>query len=270
MYFCEYLKNKISGKSNKEIVAKLNLFHPIFKNLDEVTFSRWINNKITPSNKKIALIVLFFKDDYINTISHIKLKTTTTKTNKAMKIKQKKLSDPYFSFYDNINILEMNSFQEFPDFHFPKVKKIINNANEELKDSIKKIILFRGIQTYVYSLFLDVKESFYFSMFQRQLNKGLYVITPPTYQTSNSNHREILFIIASYISDFLKKDLSKITVILMARTNAFYNYYESLGYKYAKKIFIDEKEYYLYEVTLIDHITSDTMIDVIKDFQNNK
>ncbi|WP_341496470.1 hypothetical protein WAX88_17985 [Photobacterium damselae subsp. damselae] len=270
MYFSDYLKNKTDKKSNKEIIAKLNLFHPTFKNLDEVTFSRWINNKITPSNKKIALIVLFFKDDYINTISQIKLKPTTKSNNKSMKIKQKKLSDPYFSFYDDINILEINSFQEFPDFHFPKIKKMINNANKELKDSIKKIILFRGIQTYVYSIFLEIKDSFYFSMFQIKLNKGLYVITPPTYQTSNGNHREILFIIASYISDFLKKDLSKITVILMARTNAFNDYYESLGYKYTKKIVIDKKEYYLYEVTLIDHITSDTMIDIIKDFQNNK
>ncbi|HIF9381079.1 TPA: hypothetical protein ACX6RR_000879 [Photobacterium damselae] len=266
MYFYEYLKNKTSGKSNKEIIAKLNLFHPIFKNLDEVTFSRWINNKIIPSNKKIALIVLFFNDDYIKAISHIKLKATTKSTNKAMKIKQKKLSDPYFSFYDDINIIEMNSFQEFPLFYSPKVKRIINNANKELKDSIKKIILFKGIQTYVYSIFLEVKDSFYFSILQKKLNQGLYVITPPTYQTSNDNHREILFIIASYISDFLKRDLSKITVILMSRTNAFNDYYESLGYKYEKKIFIDKKEYYLYEVTLIDHITSDTMIDIIKDF----
>ncbi|MGX9459257.1 hypothetical protein ACWU37_20220 [Photobacterium damselae subsp. damselae] len=266
MYFCEYLKNKTNKKSNKEIVAKLNLFHPIFENLDEVTFSRWINNKVTPSNKKIALIVLFFNDDYIDTISKIKLKLTSNVIRKAINIKQKKLSDPYFSFYDNINIFEMNTFQDFPDFHFPKVKRIINHANKELKDHIKKIILFRGIQSYVYSIFLEVKDSFYFSIFQKNLNKGLYVITPPTYQTSNDNHREILFIIASYISDYLKRDLSKITVILLARTNAFNDYYESLGYKYEKNIFIDKKEYYLYEVTLIDYITSDTMIDIINDY----
>ncbi|WP_158134630.1 hypothetical protein [Photobacterium damselae] len=266
MYFYEYLKTKINKKSNKEIIAKLNLFHPIFKNLDEVTFSRWVNNKVKPSNKKIALIVIFFNDDYINTMSQLKLKPTNNMTRKAISIKQKKISDPYFSFYDDINILEMNSFQEFPDIHFPKTRKTIEYANKELKDSIKKIILFRGVQTYVYSVFLEVKNPFFFSTLQKKLNKGLYVITPPTYQTNNDNHREILFIIASYISDFLKRDLLKITVILVARTNNFTDYYKSLGYKYTKKIFIDKKEYYLYETLLIDHITSDVMIDIINDF----
>ncbi|MGR5240156.1 hypothetical protein ACPV36_04585 [Photobacterium damselae] len=266
MYFYEYLKTKTNKKRNKEIIAKLNLFHPVFKNLDEVTFSRWINNKIIPSNKKIALIVLFFKDDYIHTISQLKLKPISNVVRKAINIKQKKLSDPYFSFYDDIEIYEMNSFQEFPDFHFPKVKRIINHANKELKDSIKKIILFRGIQSYAYSIFLDVKDSFYFSTLQKNLNQGLYVITPPTYHTSHDNHREILFIIASYISEFLKRDLSKITLLLLARTNDFNDYYESLSYKYEKKIFIDRKEYFLYEAILIEYITSDTIIDIIKSF----
>ncbi|ODA23995.1 hypothetical protein [Photobacterium damselae] len=266
MNFYEYLKNKISGESNKEIVAKLNLFHPIFEKLDEVTFSRWINNKITPSNKKIALMVLFFEDDYINIISKLKLKPTTKVISNAINIKKTKLSDPYFSFYDNIKIHEFNNFQDFPKFHSPKVQKTIDNAVQELNSTIKKIILFKGIQTYVYGIFMHITDSFYFSTLQKTLHKGLYVIMPPTYQTHIQNHREIIFTTLSYITEYLAKNISNITIILVARTNTFNSYYESLGYKYEKKIFIDKKEYYLYEVMLIDHITSDVMIDIIKDF----
>ncbi|EPT9249324.1 hypothetical protein ACVTNF_001487 [Photobacterium damselae] len=263
MYFYEYLKNKTSGKSNKEIVAKLNLFHPIFRDLDEVTFSRWINNRVTPSNKKIALIILFFKDDYIEYLSILELKPITKSFEKKVDIKEKKLSDPYFSFYDTFKIYEFNNLIDFhkalPDKH--NVEAIIS----PFQNSIKKAIFFKGYRSYAYSFYLNVKKDTFWPMGSFNLSKGLWFITPPTYQTHMETHNELLYCILSYICENLTDVLTNVKILHIAKTNEFSEYYSLLGYQKPTIISnINNTPYYIYETLLIDHITSDRMIHLTK------
>ncbi|EJN6959229.1 hypothetical protein NRD16_001061 [Photobacterium damselae] len=262
MRFNAYLKNKMINKSSKSTIAELNLFHPIFKDLDEVTFSRWINNRVTPSNKKIALIVLFFKDDYIKTLSILKLKSLSKSFQKKISVKEKKLSDPYFSFYDKCNAYEFNNLIDFKKKspHKNNIETII----DPFQNSIEKIIFFDGCQSYVYSFYLDIKKDTYWPMGSSVLPKGQYIITPPTYQTHMETHNEILYCILSYICENLADVLMDVRILHTARTNAFSEYYSLLGYQEPTISNINNTSYYIYETLLIDHITSERMINLTK------
>lgn len=67
MSFNLYLKNKIATKkiNRSDLIAQLNLYHKEFNNLDAITFSRWVNNKTTPSPYKQILIANYFNDDLL-------------------------------------------------------------------------------------------------------------------------------------------------------------------------------------------------------------
>ncbi|EPT9249305.1 hypothetical protein ACVTNF_001468 [Photobacterium damselae] len=138
MLFPHYLNIKMMPYTNKEIVAKLNLHHKAFKNLDEVTFSRWSNGKIIPSNKKIALIILFFNDNYIEYIKKILLKPTTKTLDKLVKKKEIYLSNPYFSFPSDLQSFEFNYIDELPDFFPTQAKTNMLTAITSIYNSIKK------------------------------------------------------------------------------------------------------------------------------------
>ncbi|MHA6610565.1 hypothetical protein [Photobacterium damselae] len=63
MRLSQFLKEEVKDKkiTQSKIVSQLNLFHEEFYNLDEITFSRWINGKTQPSRLRILLLLLFFK-----------------------------------------------------------------------------------------------------------------------------------------------------------------------------------------------------------------
>ncbi|MFH0257978.1 hypothetical protein ACGRL8_13355 [Vibrio rumoiensis] len=48
------------GLKRKEIIARLQLYHVEFAFLDDVTFSRWVNNVSSPTLYKQLLLVVFF------------------------------------------------------------------------------------------------------------------------------------------------------------------------------------------------------------------
>ncbi|EJN6959228.1 hypothetical protein NRD16_001060 [Photobacterium damselae] len=268
MYFYEYLKNKISGKSNKEIVAKLNLFHPIFKNLDEVTFSRWINNKITPSNKKIALIVLFFKDDYIDTITNIELKITSI-FKKNLEIKKRKIMDPYLKNYEVLETKEFESLAVFPNSLPIQAKKNMEIALSKISKNIEKTILFQGVKSYLYCFYFKLKSPLNWEELNIKLYNGYYILNAPTYLTHIENSDEALYALTNYTCEQQLDKVKNTTVILMERTNEFDKYYQTFGYSYHISTIINNKKYYIYKASLIDILTSDRVINTIKKFNTS-
>lgn len=69
-------KLKLENLTNIDFLAKLNLYHQDFSELDAVTLSRWINGRSTPSLRRQLLICEFFKYDrlkFIDTAVSFKL-----------------------------------------------------------------------------------------------------------------------------------------------------------------------------------------------------
>ncbi len=75
MNFKEYLNKEINRGSynNKEIVIALNMLDECFKNLDEITFSRWRNGRAVPSLKKQILLNRKFGHDFSFFLKNIDL-----------------------------------------------------------------------------------------------------------------------------------------------------------------------------------------------------
>ncbi|HIF9183896.1 TPA: hypothetical protein ACX6PV_000841 [Photobacterium damselae] len=72
MSFKNFLKEKLNEKecSRIECIAKINLYHEEFRNLDSVTFSRWANGKTIPSLYKQVLLCNFFGYDLMEFIKN--------------------------------------------------------------------------------------------------------------------------------------------------------------------------------------------------------
>lgn len=83
--FCNLLK-KLELKSNdsrKEIIAKLQMYHPIFSSLDEITFSRWVTGYSQPSMLKIILLNKYFSAPLTELIELIPMCKISQKEHKA-------------------------------------------------------------------------------------------------------------------------------------------------------------------------------------------
>lgn len=155
MSFNIYLKNKISNSAHtrNEIIAKLNLYHKEFCNLDAITLSRWINRKTTPSIYKQLLIVQFFEDNiltFLSTNANLKKKPkyTTDIYKKLMADIEKSYNNiNYFASYNNstYNVSVINR-QEY----FKHLKVFYNNYNlyrdmhNELKSDVKSIYILNN------------------------------------------------------------------------------------------------------------------------------
>ncbi|HIF9059372.1 TPA: hypothetical protein ACX6MG_003437 [Photobacterium damselae] len=252
--------------TNKESVAKLNLYHKAFKNLDEVTFSRWRNGKIIPSNKKIALIILFFNDNYIEFIKKISLKPTTKKLDKLIKNKEIYLSNPYLSFTSNLQSFEFNHIDELPNFLPTQAKKNMLTAITSIYNSIKKIVLIRGEQSYSCSFIVKIESPIYWDELKIELSHKYYIINPPSFHTNMNHHTDTIYLQMIYLCEHLNYYIKNAYAIFSVRTKVFDDYYHTLGYSYLKQITINNRKYYIYEGRVIDILTSDRVIDILRSY----
>lgn len=266
MLFSDYLNMKIIPYTNKEIITKLNLYHEAFTNLDEVTFSRWRNGRIIPSNKKVALIILFFDDNYVEFIKKISLKPTTKTIEKLIKKKAIYLSNPYFSFLSDLQAFEFNDINELPNFLPTQAKKNMLFAATSINNFIKKIVLIRGEQSYSYSFVLKIESPIHWDELKIKLLHKYYIITPPTFYTNMNHHTDTIYLQIIYLFEYLKQYITSAYAIFATRIKEFDDYYHSLGYNYLKQVTINNKQYYIYEGKVIDVLTSDRIIDILRSY----
>ncbi|HIF9059373.1 hypothetical protein WAX88_18070 [Photobacterium damselae subsp. damselae] len=102
MSFSLYLKKVLKEKNltRNELIARLNLYHESFFNLDNITFSRWITNTTTPSPYKQVLIAQYLGDDIIK---FMKYDLTIKKESKVVEIVFDKLMTKLEKSYSNIS-----------------------------------------------------------------------------------------------------------------------------------------------------------------------
>ncbi|HIF9381059.1 TPA: hypothetical protein ACX6RR_000857 [Photobacterium damselae] len=111
MPFSLYLKKKLQERkiTRNDLIARLNLYHESFLNLDAITFSRWTTNKTTPSAYKQALIAHFFCDDLIE---FMKNDLTIKKESKAVDTAFNKLMTKLEKSYSNISYFyDLDNFE---------------------------------------------------------------------------------------------------------------------------------------------------------------
>ncbi|MHA6615312.1 hypothetical protein [Photobacterium damselae] len=102
MPFSLYLKKSLQERklTRNDLIARLNLYHESFLNLDAITFSRWTTNKTTPSAYKQALIAHFFGDDIIE---FMKNDLTIKKESKVVDTAFDKLMTKLEKSYSNVS-----------------------------------------------------------------------------------------------------------------------------------------------------------------------
>ncbi|WP_158134628.1 hypothetical protein [Photobacterium damselae] len=111
MQFSLYLKKILQEKklTRNELIARLNLYHDVFSNLDAITFSRWITNKTTPSPYKQALIAQHLGNDVIE---FMKYDLTIRKESKIVESIFDKLMTKLEKSYSNISYFyDVDSFE---------------------------------------------------------------------------------------------------------------------------------------------------------------
>ncbi|MGR5309836.1 hypothetical protein ACPV34_07510 [Photobacterium damselae] len=148
MSFNHFLKSQYDyhSISRKDCIAKLNIYHEEFSNLDSVTFSRWITGKTTPSLFKQILICVFFEYDLYNFIrdnNYTISKQGNTLYERTLKtFKKKEISANNISYYYDIHgkskyyIKELDKTEHRNKFFyfylkFETYKKIFNLIDKE-------------------------------------------------------------------------------------------------------------------------------------------
>lgn len=174
MKFYQYLDSQLSttGFDNKSFVAKLNVYDDIFKNVDEITFSRWRNGRATPALKKQLLINKKLGNSVKYFINNITLpKASKTFDDKLKRIFKKDYSYNSIDYFSSRNnAIEMSSNNDI------KVEEIICNF---------------------YSLFLVYEDNAkLFDILKSSDTKFLYVKSPipgvPSSHTAITHFRKAL------------------------------------------------------------------------------
>ncbi|MHA6607615.1 hypothetical protein [Photobacterium damselae] len=263
MSFDLYLKSKIENSNlvRSEIIAKLNLYHEEFFNLDAITLSRWINKKTTPSMYKQLLIAKFFHDDILTFLS----------TEAVFKDSPKYILDLYEKIINNIeksynNVNYFASCQNDPEYlilninrkeYFEYLKSFYDNyrlyreMHYELKADIKKIYIYININGYPLSHMLisymnEEFKCFLTNTFSTNISNKLRHIVNLSYITDYDSYTFMKSLIYFF---FIKKDISNFLCIIREE---FYELLLNLNFKQIGKTYIDDKtKIYLLEGDLL-------------------
>ncbi len=153
MKFGCYLLHTLNkkNKSQTKLVCELQLNFDIFSSLDEITLSRWVHNKTTPSLEKQLLIAHHLEGDIINFISSIE----------KQKIKKSLMT----SFNNTFKIIE-NSYHNISYHSLLKGNKDLSliNMNQEthrtlLGDFYKQFEMYENLFSYMNTNKLDIKTT---------------------------------------------------------------------------------------------------------------
>ncbi|MCG3815971.1 hypothetical protein I3256_08465 [Photobacterium damselae] len=288
MSFKDFLSYQINESflTRKECIAKLNLYHDEFINLDSVTFSRWMNGRTIPSLLKQLLICDFFQYDIFVFIKKNyysitnKGKILNEKFNKIMKDEEPtigKISYYYTEKHDShytIHKYYNESFQNTYKIFYSNFE-IYNNIFLNLYDTSKKnihITFEERINNHfvshdAISLIKDVNTfSSFFNLDEKCINSDFFWFGNLGYlrsrQTSIISHILLLYFIYMTKSYFF---------ISLLRSEQILNIATEIGYKQiTKTIFDNNQKLYLTRCDIFDAISHPFVITQINKFLNEE
>ncbi|TGZ35237.1 hypothetical protein EQ875_01516 [Photobacterium damselae subsp. damselae] len=277
MSFSVFLSENIktSKYTRTELIAKLNLYHTEFKNLDSVTLSRWCTKKTTPTLRKQILLCLFFDRDLISFIKqgqyeiNHSFKTTKKKHNDFMLDIEKSYTNIsyYYTEEDKKNYqVIINTAQEhkkkfkvfYENFHICMkfhafliennvridtitIEEIINNKIS----SHESFAYFKSTEAYLFCKFFNIKK-----------HPSQFWFSKPGYQKSKQS-LEVTSALFTHIILLSKK----YDIYTLIRGDVAYLNAQALGYVQIGTTYIEKKhKIYLCYGNIIDILSNPYVI----------
>lgn len=239
MKFSEYLllminKNK---KKQKEIICDLNLKYKKLNSLDEVTFSRWINSKTSPSLEKQLLIAHYLEKGAIKFIKNIDI----PKNKKAVEVAKKdafmKINNKYHDIYyskplkkeESLHLINVNK-----NMHIPSLEFFYNPSN------LHRLLLSHKENSNITVLAIKDKCSFigHLTLIRKIHNAHLFLKATNIKPNEDSilidfgyfpDESTFSLLIGHMFSHLMSEKLKNHDVYIMLRGKNFINLLEKLG-----------------------------------------
>ncbi len=266
----QLLKCKVSqyDGTQTKLVSQLNLFHKEFENLDDITFSRWVNGRTTPSRLKTFLLILFFTDNIDERFLCLKKIFRGFKIDKVylkkLEEKENLLSDSYHNIKNPDNSdtsveqkeLSIGEMMVLLDSVHPQSAIIYKNIIASIeKNQIKSFICSTDnnhiINHFPYILYSNVKDSNI-----RLLNNSLNIengygsilnlmIFTPGYATSMHNFNSMSKNILLSLLKQEYKVISGTKILSFVRHSKTLDFYLINGFYLHDIIYFDNIRYYI-------------------------
>ncbi len=283
MSFSKFLKDNVdkSKKTRASIIAKLNLFDHEFRELDTVTFSRWMTGKTTPSLYKQIMICLFFKHDLYHFIRERKYTINST-----MKILEKRIKRDFCNMEcSNLNLSYNYNKNNNPDFFVTfnsyeqyKKKFDIFYSHFDLYQNIKKQIqdkkiqpIFIGLEKYIDDTIVSHDLLTYIDDSMKNIIENIFGIDIDISDFWLSN-------IGYYISENSYKTAFRLGLYFLIRIKKYdylsiirgsntLNNLTEMGYNQITNSIIDNKEkVYLCQANVLRVISNPLVLSSLSDF----
>lgn len=133
MSFSKYLRSKLSdGRSNsKSLVAKLQLFSPVFEKLDPVTLSRWLNDHTLPSLEKQLLAFQCFESKFYPYLEYVSSPSVSRSLTKVYESVFDKLETSYHSIL-TYKDFDLSISPTIEQTNWPQIQNSVPNFYESM------------------------------------------------------------------------------------------------------------------------------------------
>ncbi len=283
MSFSSFLKDNVdkSKRTRASIIAKLNLFDHEFRELDTVTFSRWVTGKTTPSLYKQIMICLFFEYDLYRFIKDRKYTINSTVKTLEKRINSDFRNMECSSLNLSYNYNKNNNPEFFVTFYsYEQYKKKFDvfYSHFDLYQNIKKQIqdkkiqsIYIGIEKYIDDTIVSHDLLTYVDNNMKNIIENIFGIdihinnfwlSNVGYHISENSYRTA-FRLGLY---FLIK-IRKYDYLSLIRGSNNLNNLTEMGYNQITDAIIDNKEkIYLCQANVLRVISNPLVLSDLSDF----
>ncbi len=283
MSFSKFLKDNVdkSKKTRANIIAKLNLFDHEFRDLDTVTFSRWVTGRTTPSLYKQIMICLFFEYDLYHFI-----REREYTINNTVKVLERRIKRDFcniersslnlsYNYNKNNNpdfFVTFNSYEQYEKkfdifyshfYLYENIKKQIQDKNIQpifigIEKYIDNTIVSHALLTYIDGSMKKIIES----IFGIDIDMNDFWLSNVGYHISENAYKTV-FILGLY---FLIR-IKKYDYLSLIRGCDNLNNLTEMGYNQITNAIIDNKEkVYLCQANLLRVISNPLVLSVLTYF----
>ncbi|HIF9277596.1 TPA: hypothetical protein ACX6QU_001338 [Photobacterium damselae] len=250
MNISSFLKKNIIKRniSQTKTVSLLMEYHEEFRYLDEITLSRWVNNRVQPSKIKIILLIIYFSENVLNDLKKIDIKKVSTNNFiKAYESKKKLLSNSYHSYnlhkVDSYHheILEHEQFVEKLSIKHVQSVNIYNDVKGKYNSSHIDNHYISAIDNddiISFFPFVDIKKN----NDEKETKNSIYIL--PEYMASIIDFEKIFYIFLNFILGKEKDEIVSTNVYFLVRDEISQCFFEVNGFVLNSIKYIDSVRYF--------------------------